>query len=376
MYIYILLFTISSMIFYISEKSKSSIVENISATFAIFIISVFAGIRASSVGTDVNVYGVRFYSYAVSSQSIGQLKQLLSITGEKNDELFHIMNYILSRFSSNYHVGLFFYELIIVSVVYLAFRRLRNLFGISVSLGMFFFLFTLFNPSLNLMKQTIAVAITFLAITYLVERNIKVYFLLIAIAFFMHGSALIGIPIYIVFMIFKNSSEKRSIQPLKFVMFWVIVLISIYFIGNIVELLVSIGLVRVNYLNYLSGGIYSSNSGVNLYSLMAPIFSIIYIGVTPTKQKQRIENSEFWISMTILAIVTSLATIVSSYLGRIGNYFLLPMLSYQMILWVVDTSKTRRRLMQTFLILVIVVAWCHDIAIENFNNTIPYIIGD
>lgn len=375
MFTYIVVFLTTLLFFYASEKSRSKVIENITSILSILIISIFAGIRDNTVGTDVGVYGERFYDYAVNSPNFGQLKQILTTTGETNDMLFHIINYSLSRFSSNYHVGLFFYELITVSVVYIAFRRIKTRYNISITLGMFFFLFTMFNPSLNLMKQIMAVSITFLAMTFLINHEYKWYFAFILVAFFIHGSALIGIPIYIVFKIFEDRKIGNSSNKLlAFLVFAVLTVVAMYFVSGVVGWLVLKGIVRTNYLNYLSGGTYSLNSSINFFSLILPCFSIMHLSVLYNKATREIVDNSFWISITILSTITSFATLISNYLGRISYYFVLPMLLYQMILLSIE-HKMNRNVIRCVLIVIVGVVWIHDIAIKNFNNTIPYVIG-
>ena len=63
--IYLLLFAISTLLIYIAEKKKYNKYKTLLISFAILIPSVIAGIRNSSVGTDVNVYGIVSYRNAL-----------------------------------------------------------------------------------------------------------------------------------------------------------------------------------------------------------------------------------------------------------------------------------------------------------------------
>lgn len=113
MLIYIFVFIISSLLLLLSEKMNNKVLRRTLIVVAIVIPSLLAGMRASSIGTDVKVYGKRFYLLAANSDSLFQLMKYLTITGESSDIGFHILNFVLTRLFPSYHVGLFVYEALI-----------------------------------------------------------------------------------------------------------------------------------------------------------------------------------------------------------------------------------------------------------------------
>lgn len=372
---YISIFFAAEIFFFLSESINNRIYSKLCAAIGILIPSIMAGIRSNLVGTDVSVYGERFYMYASNASNMSQLKDTLSFTGEYNDILFHLLNYFLSRISTDYHLGLFVYELITISLVYYAFIRIKKVYRISVSIGMFFYFFTMYNASLNMMKQAISIAIILCAITFLIEQKYIIYFALTALAFLEHGSGLIGILIYLIFEIFKDTDRKHFNRKILYcISFMILMIVILLFNKEIVYALITHGIVKEGYLNYLSGGIYSNNTGLNIFSIMIPLFSLLDVLLLFNEIDNKVSNDLFWIGITFVGLLTSFSTLISNYLGRINYYFILPILTFQMIMFSV-TKKSNRAILQAFFIFLVAIVWIHDIAIKNFNGTIPYSIG-
>lgn len=70
-------------------------------------------------------------------------------------------------------------------------------------LVMLLYYFSMYNVSLNIMRQTIAVSFVTLAVTYLFDKQYKPYFVLMVIAFAMHSSAILGFGIFPMYLFYK-----------------------------------------------------------------------------------------------------------------------------------------------------------------------------
>ena len=115
MWIYLMCFVISTICIYCGEKAYNKSFKYASFFFGVMILAVVAGCRDQVVGTDVMVYGVRFYNLAHSSVSIKDLFQRLTISGEASDYAFHLLNFALTRAFKDYHIGLFAYSFLTFS---------------------------------------------------------------------------------------------------------------------------------------------------------------------------------------------------------------------------------------------------------------------
>lgn len=375
MWLYLTTFIFSTFLFFISENNRIQNFNKVFAICGITIPSLIAGFRAATVGTDLGIYGIRFYNYAAESRNFRGLINILSSTGEKNDLGFHILNYLLSRFSDNYHLGLFLYSFIAISCVYFAMAKLKKIYGISIWTGMLCYFLILYNFSLNGMKQSIAIAIVFLAITFLMENNYKVYVILSTIAYFFHGSALITVPILFLYLILRDKKTRISNRKQYGVLLaLVIMFIVAVSLRNITNILSQIGLTRSEYMLYLQGGKFTQNNGIDFWT-SGVLFIFLFIDLIFYKRSSvLIRENTFLIFMMLLGFMTSIATILASYLGRINLYFTMINISYQLILVHHFESKTKN-VFTLFIIILVFAVWLHNIVLLNYNTTLPYVFS-
>ena len=82
--IYIIIFAVSSLFLWLSEKSKSRYTRKIFAFIAILLPCILAGMRADTIGTDVKVYVEPIYDAA---------KQSKNFSSYLNQQWFYIWTY-------------------------------------------------------------------------------------------------------------------------------------------------------------------------------------------------------------------------------------------------------------------------------------------
>lgn len=210
MSIYISVFLSSTVFLYAGEKIKDKKLNRFLIVIGLLIPSIIAACRADSVGTDVLVYGKAFYTQAVSSGSfityvISKVDSMFSDFG------FYFLTYILSRFFKDYHIGFFVYAILVQVFFYIAFKRCKKQFNTPVWFAMLLINLFLYNISLNLMRQCIAVPIAFLAWTYLADDKIKQYILFTIIAVVFHSSALITVLILPMYFLLRAGRNKQPV---------------------------------------------------------------------------------------------------------------------------------------------------------------------
>lgn len=374
MTIYISLFVFDSILILASERIKNKLLKTLLVIAAIIMPAVIAGLRAINVGTDVRGYGRRFYFLAYNSKSLRDLFNSLSLNGELTDLGFHILNYLLSRIFNNYHIGLFIYSLITSFFLYAGFKRLKNFFGRDFKMWVCWdlTLIALYNISLNAMRQLIAVSILFYATTFLLEKRIRPYLLLSLIAFMFHASAITSIVILVLFFILHDGRivtvKKQLFQTTIFLL---IVALIVIFGRNLLQILVSRGIVRTNYLNYLYGGRYATGGSLSPWNILVPSILVFVDVLLYRRSLKRISNSLFFLIMVIITLIASCGTVASSYINRVGYYFIPMQIVYQVLL-TRCFDKRSKQIWLTFLLVIFSVSWIHDIGVMNYNETIPY----
>ncbi len=145
-------------------------------------LSLFAGIRNETVGSDTHTYVSLFMRFN-SFDDIWRTQEYA----------YNALVVIASSISNNYAALLILTALIVVSCYVLTILRLTKRYETAlflfITLGSYTFFF-------NGARQGIAASICFFAIPWLLDRKPKQYFILIALAFLFHNTALVAVPLY------------------------------------------------------------------------------------------------------------------------------------------------------------------------------------
>lgn len=242
--VYILTFTLTAICcwrFQANHERKRYVVAWIFSILTIIIPSVLAGFRDISVGTDNLVYSTWFSWISCVSNPIAAFKSISVEPG------YILLNYIISRFTNNYHWICFVAELLSTGFIFAGLYYYRRI--IPMWLGMITFLFTQYCNFYNIMRQGIAVAICFYAIKYAINKKIILYFIFIGIATLFHTSAIIAIPIYFLFRILNGKNDAVK-------MFFIIsfLLVLTFLLPQIVKMAVANGIISSKYLAYVGNG--------------------------------------------------------------------------------------------------------------------------
>lgn len=120
--IYIAVFALSSFIFWKAEKDKDKYKKKMLVFLGFILPVILAGLRADSVGTDVEVYGKWAYNQAILTDSFKIYYQARteSILGDIG---YYFLTYVSAKIFPNYHIGLFIYSMIIQLFLYLGLKE-------------------------------------------------------------------------------------------------------------------------------------------------------------------------------------------------------------------------------------------------------------
>lgn len=211
-FFYLCTFVLTLLFCYLAEhldgedEKRVKFVKTILYLITILIPSTVAGLRADTVGVDVNVYVVPVLEYATSCSSIGDMLELDTI-----EPFYSMLVYVYSRFTNDAGLLLCFLQLLVIGPLMIAFINLKN--KISITFGLFVYLFVFYNISLNMMRQMIAGSflILFFSCIYNHDNIIKKIIAVLS-AFLFHKSTLIGLfCLYFVKVMMKFDSIKTLI---------------------------------------------------------------------------------------------------------------------------------------------------------------------
>lgn len=349
----VVLFTIISN--YVYKRNK--IFSYICTLASILIICCFAAFRAYTVGTDINVYGFKRFSYAGLYNSIVDYITLKSFGTEY---LYHVLNYIVYKTSHSFQLFLFILQLIPVLVVYRLASKNRT--NSTYSLYIICYLFIWFNSSLNILRQTIAIFIVLYAYNYIEQKKYLKYIIFVLIASLFHSTALICL-LMPCMQIFSN--RKNKFLHLFFI---VVILFFSYFTLDILLKMISTMPILNEYQRYIT-----YNSGETFSSIFMFVKLIFLIlNITYAKYIEKNKSNSLLIYYVTLDFVLYCSSAFIDYGYRISYYFL-PY--WIMLIPKIDFSIEDRKVKSTYRLLIailLVLYWVVRFVICKYDGTIPY----
>lgn len=380
--IYIVYFLISCSFFWLSEKSKSRFVRNGLAIIAILIPCILAGLRADTIGTDVKVYVEPMYNAAKKSHSLSTyMNQRWFVIWRymyvnKFEIGFSLMVFLVQKLGGSFALVLFFIQLLIVAPIYIGLRKIHKPYPICFGMLVFYYLF--YNTSLNMMRQWIAMAILFMAFSYLILEEKKKYCILTLVACLFHTSAILGFAILIVYVYCTKKREyikianfklDESMAPIKIFVYGCIVLLSL----NIIAVILShIGLSK--YIGYIQG-----NNGLyllpNQILLRLPVILLFIIRWRKILKEDKL--APFYGAMIALDLLTSQLMSINTYAFRIGSFFSeYNILSYPALVYAGNRKcKANRYMALLYVIAYLAYYWIYYYVITGTHATFPYVFA-
>lgn len=190
----------------ISNSKKS---EFVYSALGIFTLCLFAGLRADTVGTDVQVYAIPTYKDAMSMDFSSFIVQKLDMI------IFASLAYISAHLFNSFHVFLFLIQLSITYPIYKFLRNNEN--QISIELGMLIYMLIFFPMNFNIMRQSMACSILLLGVYYLQCDKIYKFVCCSIIAVLMHGTSAIGIILFLIAYSTKYITKKIILYIVDFI---------------------------------------------------------------------------------------------------------------------------------------------------------------
>lgn len=179
---YIITLTLAMLIAWAGRISRNGLIRKISIFAVISVLTLFAGLRNWTVGTDTGNY----VEMLAGTTSVSDIWQSTEIG-------YNALMLVCASISENYAILLLVISFVVVSsyvkVIESTTKRYEVALFLFITLGAYTFFF-------NGARQGIATALCFLALPYLLERRLGPYFLLVGVAALFHHTALVVAPLY------------------------------------------------------------------------------------------------------------------------------------------------------------------------------------
>ena len=349
---YFVVLTLVMLLLYMGGNNSFNKPNKLSYYLTAIVLTIFATIRSSDVGTDSNNYVGIFNQFKDSTESIFSITTSIEIG-------YLILQEIAINISNNYWSLFFAVALVCVFTTYYTINKLSDNVKVSVfiyfSLASYLFFF-------NGARQAIAASICGLAIYFLINKKRVGYFIIILLAYSFHSTALLMLPFY---YILRLPFKTRNL-----ILYFLGSFIALYYLTSILSLFDESTFER--YSVYETRGA----TGGYLITLFFFIMSLIFIFFRKKIEKSKLRKYDLYLNMCIFSSVIYL---VVSLTGRDVNFLRLSLyfsMGYILIWPIIFASVPIFKQRITRLIFVIIhLAFCF-FYIFKFSNLNPYVINN
>lgn len=308
----------------ISEFIRESHIQKIIRIISIVPLAAVAGLRDLTIGTDIANYGfVNFYATTQFKNYFEYLSYIKSINGVEIG--YSTLNFIVSRFTNS--VAWFFFILNFITILFIALALMKNHSKLHFFIGMIVYYLMFWDISLNIMRQSLAIAIVFYAISiYIDENKIKPFIFWVIIAMLFHQTAILALFIPILYQF-----SERHTKDLSYIVISIGSILLYLFLrpqSNIISVAMeSIPFLGKYYTIFLQSGMeyVATGSGMSIRTVLINIFpmllAIIGFLFIKTDDAVIIKNKRFFINLMILSIAFEFVNINSGVFARLGMYF-------------------------------------------------------
>lgn len=365
--IYLIMFGVSSVLFYLGMKSRNSISRKLFFFSAILAPSILAGCRDYSIGTDVLVYGNPWFEIATKAKGFEWYVDYA--TNSDIGALYAVMNYVVARFTQDPHWFYFVLSFLSTLFVFLAVYEYRE--DINVPFAMFVYYCFFYNQSLNLLRQTMALVVLLWGIKFIRNQQWIRYGIIVVIAMQFHVTAIMGVVMPVIYII--SNSKLKKIWNCLLIVGCLVVMAGF---PTILNLLIQKGILSSRFSFYIleqqrGGGI------ARVFLFCIPILIQLFLC-----NKYRIEKTAEWNFLSLCTIILALMSLLAfrmTYIIRQAYYFdmymviFIPMMARK--LKITDRSLSQKYYINyTYVInvLYLITYWVIIYAVRGSGETYPY----
>ena len=348
-----------------SFKTKITMSQALSGIFALLgllIPSILAGVRDFSIGTDITVYGNAWFERA---HHIGLLKYLRWAVTSSIGLIYALLNYIVGLFTEDAHIFYFILMLVELTLVYKAVTYFRDKLSVPLAMLVYYFLF--YNTTLNILRQSLALAIMAVAIANLARNRNKQFLLFWLIASLAHSSALLMIVLFPI-KIYSLQKEKRFHTLVLFS----VTSVTMILYSQILGLLIHFGILSERYAVYL--GDIAAGGRMTRTAFFFIITILLLIGYPAFEKSYRKEivliNSTIISSaLTLILFFGNNQIIRIAYYFDLSLLFILPMLNRIIVF---DFFEKKAKWLHIPILILLFVYWLITVVVQRGGETYPF----
>ncbi len=286
MIIYIITFIMTILCCKMAQY-KNKYIRGLFLVLTALIPTILAGVRASTIGTDVE-------TYVLPQLDLAKGQSFFEYMASCNIEIgYAILIYFSSIISSDYHIALFFTQLIMsILVVKIAYSQRKK---VSMCLTMIVYLLTIYNYTLNIMRQGISILLIIYSLLMFNDKKYTKSIVLFIVAELFHNSTILCIPAYYILMIINSTKISESSKKIRISLIVITLLFLCLIFEPVTLFLVNHGIIPYRYYAYID--IYTiDHTNIGIFE---SIFKLIIIMLLYYSNKVR-NNKLTYFSLIIL----------------------------------------------------------------------------
>lgn len=279
--------------------------------------TVIAGIRDLTVGTDIRHYITPNFSAAQSYHSlfdyisyVNNIKTAYVDTVNHTEMGYSVLVYVIAKVSANPMWLLFTLQAITVISIYVGLNILhRKNNQISVTFGMLVYYTIFYGPSLNIMRQSLAASLVFLSFTLLYKKLFIRSFITILVASQFHLSSLIGIVVFIIYILVQRRKKNKFTFNLPSSVYVMILFFIVLVAGPLIFKALQYTVSQISLLQKYSSSLdYTGGYSISgtLLFVISDLVLFIILNIAEKVQKSQIFDKED--NLSYLFFITTLFT--------------------------------------------------------------------
>ena len=359
---YIIVFSVSTLILKTLPQNFSNKLAFKVGFWVVLLVSLFSGFRANFVGTDTSSYPLAAIHYAIKSSSYAVFDELMTENIYMREIGYKFLAYFTTKLFGDFNVFLFISAMIINTGFLVFFVHMGRKYNVRIWLIWLSYCCILFSQTLNLAKQSLAIALCLTAFVLYQNCQKKKALLLIFIAMTFHFTA-----VTFLFFFVENKFDNKFFRR--------ILLGSLLFIALGGKMLLYKILTFVPYaLQYTSRFLFyleRGNEDVPIVMVAYHSLFILLIALLLMRKSLKVGKDEAAKMIFIMSIGCSLLLFssLSAQAGRMGFYFL--PFNFVYVPYLLQNSKLNR-IMKPAYILSLFCFWFVTVIIQGVAGVYPY----
>lgn len=370
---YIITFITAPILLELSAEKTNYRFRRCLILLSILILCFLGTFRDISIGTDVLVYQLSFFNKARVSNNFLEFCKVIS--NYSKDYMYLALTYICARISGDIHLFFFTIELVTLVPIYYVLWNDRGKYNSGIALLAYCLLF--YVESFNVVRQILAVSYSFLGLFFL-NKNKKIGYLVIAISFFFHSSAILTIFIPGLYLITKMKNRKSRQIIILFICVPLVALAFNY--GTMINLFIKFGLIPIKYLKED----YMSNTSFDLPLVHVVVCTIaVLLAAVPcflqnrysfvARNHKETASNDFMLFTSLITIIIVIVSSLNPVMIRVSWYFEI----YNILIFasgykILKKTKHNRILYNLCVFSILLLAWIYNYVIVGNAKVFPY----